>query len=189
MNVYQLSIAYVPEQDRVLVRVNTQEGKELQFWLTRRLTLGLSPLVDKAITDQAARHGGLAASHVASMDDISRKAVANFQRSETLKQADFATPYRTSGASVPMFDHPLVVTEVNITPQDNGQLRLSCAEKLPGAANPRSFQMALSQPLVHAFVHLLDRAVTQSQWREPPAGAPAAAADSGADPAKPGYLN
>ena len=189
MNVHQLSIAYVPEQDRVLVRVNTKEGKELKFWLTRRLTLGLSPLIDKVVTEQVARHGGLATSHVAVMDDMSKKAVAQFQRSETLKNADFATPYKASEASVPVFDHPLLVTEVNIAPLSNGQLRLSCAEKLPGAAIPRSFQMALSQQLIHAFVHLLDRAIKQSQWRGSPSDDAVAAATTVDLADKPGYLN
>ncbi len=192
MNVHQLSIAYVPEQDRVLVRVNTLEGQELQFWLTRRLTLGLSPLMDKVVTEHVARHGGPATSHVAAMDDMSKKAVAQFQRSETLKNADFATPYKATEASVPLFAHPLLVTEVNITPLSNGQLRLTCVEKLPQppAAAPRSFQMALSQQLIHAFVHLLDRAVAQSQWRElSGGGAVAAAPDPATAPDKPGYLN
>jgi len=209
MNVHQLSIAYVPEQDRILVRVNTKEGRELQFWLTRRLTLGLSPLLDKVVTEHAARHGGLATAHVATMDDLAKKAVAQFQRTETLKKADFATPYKASEASVPLFDHPLLVTEVNIAPLTNGQLRLSCAEKLPGQAvassivaggpvtgpavpPPRSFQMALSEQLIHAFVHLLERAVVQSRWRVVPDGA-TTPASTPPDPApgsdKPVYLN
>ena len=192
MNVHQLSIAYVPEQDRVLVRVNTLEGQELQFWLTRRLTLGLSPLMDKAVTEHVARHGGPATSHVAAMDDMSKKAVAQFQRSETLKNADFATPYKAKEGSAPLFAHPVLVTEVNLAPLGNGQLRLTCAEKLPQmpAATPRSFQMALSQQLIHAFVHLLDRAVAQSQWRQSPGSSAAAfAPDPATAPDRPGYLN
>ena len=192
MNVHQLSIAYMPEQDRVLVRVNTLEGKELQFWLTRRLTLGLSPLMDKVVTEHVARHGGPATSHVAAMDDLSKKAVAQFQRSETLRNSDFATPYKAAEAGVPLFAQPLLITEVNLTPLSNGQLRLSCAEKLPRtpAAAPRSFQMALSQQLIHAFVHLLDRAITQSQWRESSgSGATSGTPDPAAGTHKPGYLN
>ncbi len=125
---------------------------------------------------------------------MSKKAMAQFQRAETLKNADFATPYKASDAHVPLFDQPLLVTEVNVAPLANGQLRLSCAEKLPGAgpAAPRSFQMALSQQLIHAFVHLLERAVTQSRWREAGTGA-APAGRQPPEPAagseKPTYLN
>ncbi len=191
MNVHQLSIAFVPEQDRILARVNTKEGRELQFWFTRRLALGLSPLMDKAVTEHVLRHAGPATSHVATMDELAKKAVTQFQRSETLKRADFATPYKASEASVPLFETPLLVTEVNVAPLDNGQLRLSFAEKLPGRAGNRNFQMALSEQLIHAFVHLLERAIKQSQWRELPARAAQVAepAEPGNGPEKPGYLN
>ena len=190
MNVHQLSIAYVPEQDRILVRVNTKQGQELQFWFTRRLTLGLTPLLDRAVAEHAARQGGPATSHVASMDPMSKMAMAQFQRAETLKTSDFATPYKTPEAGVPLFESPLLVTEVNVAPLTNGQMRLSFSEKLTGVAEQRSLQMGLTDPLIHAFVHLLERAVAQSQWRASAQGAPESPA---ADPArgqdKPPYLN
>ena len=190
MNVHQLSIAYVAEQDRILVRVNTQQGQELRFWFTRRLTLGLAPLLDRAVTEHVARQGGPATSHVAAMDDLSRKAMAQFQRAETLKTSDFSTPYKTPPASVPLFESPLLVTEVNVAPLSNGQMRLSFSEKLTDGPAPRSFQMGLTDPLIHAFVHLLERALAQSQWRDPNPATPAPpAADPSAGPDRPQYLN
>ena len=190
MNVHQLSIAYVPEQDRIQVRVNTKQGQELRFWFTRRLTLGLLPLLDREVAEHVARQGGPATSHVAAMDDLSKQAMAQFKRTENLKSSDFATPYRTTEASVPVFDHPLLVTEINVAPLPNGQLRLSFAEKLSGDLEQRSFQMALSDELIHAFVHLLERAVQQSQWKDAALAAPAApAADPSRGPDKPQYLN
>jgi hypothetical protein len=192
MNLHQLSITYVPEQDRILARVNTQEGAELQFWLTRRLTLGLAPVLDKLVVEHTARNGGIAPTHVAQMDDIARKTVAQFQRAESLKSADFSTPYKPPAEHKPLFDHALLVTEVNLTPLSNGQMRLSCAEKLSGQPpdKQRNFQLGLSQQLLHAFVHLLERAIGQSQWRE--TGAPGAVAQKKAEPPAPertGYLN
>ena len=181
MNVHQLSIAYVPEQDRIQVRVNTKEGQELRFWFTRRLTTGLMPLLDRAVAEHVALQGGPATSHVAAMDDLSRQAMAQFKHTENLKTPD---------ASVPVFDHPLLVTEINLAPLPNGQLRLSFAEKLSGIQGQRSFQMALSDQLIHAFVHLLERAVQQSQWRDAtPAAAAASATDPSRGPDKPQYLN
>lgn len=190
MNVHQLSIAYVAEQDRILVRVNTKQGQELSVWFTRRLTLGLLPLLDRAVTEHVARQGGPATSHVAAMDDLSKKAMAQFKRSENLKSSDFATPYKSPDASVPVFQHPLLVTEVNVAPMPSGQLRLSFSEKLTGTQEQRSFQMALADQLIHAFVHLLERAVQQSQWRDASqAVAPAQPTDPSRGPDKPHYLN
>ena len=191
MNVHQLSIAYVPEQDRILARVNTTEGRELQCWFTRRVALGVAPLIDKLVTEQVARRGGLSPAHLAGMDDLARKAVAQFQKTEVLKGADFATPYKAAEVSLPLFDPPLLVTEVNMATLTNGQLKLAFTEKLPGKPASRNFQMALSDQLVQAFVHLLERAILQSRWREAPGADPALAPspEPSADSAKTGYLN
>lgn len=190
MQVHQLSITYVPEQDRILVRVNTRQGQELQFWFTRRLTLGLTPLLDRAVAEHAARQGGPATSHVAAMDTMSKMAMAQFQRAETLKTSDFATPYKTPEAAVPLLESPLLVTEVNVAPLSNGQMRLSFGEKLTGVAEHRSLQMGLTDSLIHAFVHLLERAVAQSQWRGSPPGAPEPReATPPGEQDKPPYLN
>ena len=47
MNIYQVCINYVNEEDRLLARINTREGQELRFWLTRRLSLAVMPLLEQ----------------------------------------------------------------------------------------------------------------------------------------------
>ena len=189
MHVRQMSISYQPEQDRILVRVNTSEERELQFWFTRRLTLGLAPLLERLTTEAAARRGGPATTHLANADPVTKKAMADFNRSETIRGADFSTPYQAPQASAPLFETPWLITEVNIATLAAGALRLKCSEKLSGAPQARQFELALSETLTHAFLHLLERAVVASQWREirpPDTQAPAAAP---AAPPPPGYLN
>lgn len=190
MNVHQLSVSYQPEQDRILVRINTTEGSELHFWLTRRLTLGLTPVLDKVAAEQGVRQGvgGVPPAQVAAMDPLSKKAVADFQRSETLRGADFRTPYQSAKETPPLFERPLLLTEVAITPLANGQLRLACAEKLAGG-QPRSFQLALTPQLIHAFMHLLERALQKSQWREVAAARATVRPDPAPGTDKPTYLN
>ncbi len=191
MHVRQLSIRYQPEQDRILVRVNTSDERELQFWFTRRLTLGLMPLFERIMTDNAARSGGPATTHLASADPLAKKAMADFARAQTIRNADFSTPYQTAEANQPLFESPLLITETSITPLAGAQMRLSCTEKLadtPQAA--RRFELALSQQLTHAFMHLLERAVEASQWRK--AGAASTLSNSDTQPpaaSKPNYLN
>ena len=52
MNIHQLSVNYLQEQDRILLRINTSAGEELRLWLTRRLTLNLWPMLTKIVADQ-----------------------------------------------------------------------------------------------------------------------------------------
>ena len=51
MQIHQMSVTYLPEQDRILLRINTTEGEETRMWLTRRLMVGLWPLLTKLLTD------------------------------------------------------------------------------------------------------------------------------------------
>ncbi len=192
MHVRQLSISYLPEQDRILVRVNTSDSHELQYWFTRRLTLGLLPLLDRVVTEHAAIAGGPATTHMAAADLTAKKAMADFARAETMRSADFSTPYKTPATGQPLFDSPLLITDISIAPLAGAQMRMSCTEKFGNSAQPvRRFELALSQQLSHAFVHLLERAVDASQWRT--AGAADAIHSSDLPPAspatKPDYLN
>lgn len=166
MHVHQLSITYVPEQDRIQVRVNTRQGQELRLWLTRRIALGLAPMLDRAVDALAARQCGLDGAQAVAMDDMARKAITQFRRAENLKASDFTTPYQTSPDSVDVFGQPILVTEVSAAPLTGGQLRLGFAEKLTGEPAQRSFQLSLTDQLLHAFVHLLEGALGQSQWRD-----------------------
>ncbi len=186
MHVHQLSITYLPEQDRILIRVNTSENRELQCWFTRRLTLGLAPLLERMVTETAAASRGPATTHLANADPTAKKAVADFNRSETIRGADFSTPYRVAEATAPLFDSPLLITEVNTAQLGGGKLRLNCIEKLSGTPLARKFELALSDNLTHAFMHLLERAVVASQWRGHHTSEATAA-----EPAPPGtgYLN
>ncbi len=188
MHVHQLSITYLPEQDRILVRINTSDKRELQFWITRRLALGLMPLLERISTETAARQGGPATAHMAKADPLAKKAIVEFQRSETLSKADFSTPYQPPPEGAPIFSDPLLITEINMTPLAGNQLRLHCTEKLAGRPGQRTFDLNLSDTLTHAFIHLLERAVKGSQWRD---GAAAPTAEPAAPVAAPrtDYLN
>jgi hypothetical protein len=41
------------DNDRILVRINTQHGEEMRLWFTRRLVLGLWPSLSRAVAHAA----------------------------------------------------------------------------------------------------------------------------------------
>ena len=66
--------------------------------------------------------------------------------------------------------------------------RTSASQLWRRKAAPRSFEMALQDQMVYAFVHLLEVAIASAQWSEPAAGASASPAGAH-DGEKPQYLN
>jgi hypothetical protein len=196
MNIHQLSVNYIQEQDRILVRINTSAGEELRLWFTRRLTLNLWPMLTKIVSDQVVQQEAVKAPELAPVianDAETRKMVAEFKKEENLQNADFKTPYKDQPAALPLGAEPLLVTEVNVSPLPTGQLQLSFSEKLTGVQNVRGFQMALESQMTHGLVHLLEKALNTSLWREVHGIAPAVQAPQLPDepPAgdKPKYLN
>lgn len=197
MNIHQLSVTYQPEQDRILARVNTTAGEEMRLWLTRRLMVGLWPLLSKLMTEHLLRLEA-AGSSLDAADDEMKQMLADFRRQEFLQQADFETPYQEKQARLPLGAEPLLVTDVDASPLPNGRLRLSFNENAAGraadaAAEPRRFQMEMEPRLMQGLMHLLEQALAQSRWRE--AFAPAAVtedpthAEGATRPSRPRYLN
>jgi hypothetical protein len=164
MKIHQLSVAYLAQHDRILVRVNTTAAHEMRLWLTRRLMLGVWPLLSKLFTTHLLKLEA-AGSSLETADEGLRRMLTDFRKQEFLKHADFDTPYRESQAQQPLGEEPLLVTDVDASPLPNGRLQLSFHERSHGPVKPRSFQMEMEPKLMQGR-HLLEQAVALSQWSE-----------------------
>jgi len=168
MDIRQISIRYHQDHDRIKVNINTSAGEEVQMWLTRRMTLRLWPLINQVVIDhfavpEDAKTDGFV--NLSTMDPQTKAILADFQRQEAIQNADFSTPYQAAAAMRPMGESPLVVTEVNLTPQGNGQMQLNFRELLDEPVSSRGFQMDLPIDLVFALMQLLSHALEQAQWQ------------------------
>jgi hypothetical protein len=192
MKIHQLSVNYLAEQDRILVRINTAASEEMRLWLTRRLMLGLWPLLSKLLTKHLLKLEAAGTSLDTADEDL-KKMLADFRKEEFLKDADFETPYQENQAVQPLGEEPLLVTDVDASPLPNGRLRLSFNERPPNAEKPRSFQMEMEPKLMQGLMHLLEQALGRSQWREafgpPTAVEDGLTAEEESAARKPRYLN
>ena len=188
-----MSVTYLPEQDRILMRINTREAEEMRMWLTRRLMVGLWPLLTRLLTEHLLKLED-AGTSLTSADEALKKMLTDFRKEEFLSKADFDTPYQEGAARLPLGEEPLLVTDVDATPQPGGPLRLSFNERPPGGEDkPRSFNLEMEPKLMQGLMHLLDQALRQSQWQESFAATASleelGGEDDGSPPRKPKYLN
>ncbi len=169
MDIRQLSVRYHVDQDRILVTINTSGGEEVQMWLTRRIALGLWPLVNRVVIDhfaipQDARTDGFV--DLAAMGPKTREMLADLRRQEAVQAADFNTPYQQLPIPTrPLGNVPLLVTEVNLTPKTDGQLQMNFRELLTEPDSSRGFQLDMPTDLVFGLIQLLNHALGQSQWQ------------------------
>ncbi len=167
MNIHQLSVRYLPEQDRILLSVNTTDGQELDLWLTRRMVLALWPqLNDMALNHFAvpadARTDGFV--NLSALDTATRQVLADTRRQELLHKADFKTPYRATARTRPMGASPLLPVEITLKPLDVQQVELHFKEQTGTAGSGRGLQLALQAQLVFSLVHMLRQSLEHTGW-------------------------
>lgn len=201
MDIRQLSIHYHIEQDRILIRVNSSAGDEVQMWLTRRMALRLWPLINQVVVDHFALPPNAHTDgdvDLAAMAPQTRALLADARREEAVQNADFSTPYRDTATNHPLGNAPLLVTEVNLTPKVDGVMHMNFRELLEDPPSTRSFQLDLQADMVFAVIQLLGKALGQADWNLDPT-ATAVAVKVGEDPVdevdfapdarRPTYLN
>jgi len=150
MRLHQIRIDYQPEHDRLLLRVNTDEGAELRFWLTRRFVKGLWPVLLKAAeTVGEAR---------AQSDPNVRKAMLEFEHEKALQQADFATPYKAA-SNLPLGAEPLLLTRLRAQPDGRGNVVFAMHP-----AQGQGMDLAMDTMLLHSFTRLIQGAVATTDW-------------------------
>ena len=161
MNIHQVCVTYINEHDRFLVRINTRGQQEVRLWFTRRLTLGLLPLLHHAAQEQVRRQ----AKPVNPADPLTTQRqhlLDNFSQEAASYKGDFETPYQEAADSLPLGPEPLLVTEIKLTPQPNGELQIGILEKI--GEQSRHLQMSLDPILTRGLVSLLDKGMISSQW-------------------------
>lgn len=193
MNIHQISVNYVPEQDRCLVRINSHGGEELRLWFTRRLVLGLMPHLTRTAGEQMQQHTGPAV--LAAPVELQRQQMlVSFQKEADAYQGDYQTPFKAEASALPLGKEPALITEVKLTLLPSGKVDLQLIEKT--TAQTRNIQLGMTPQLMQGLLHLLGEAMKKSDWlRVPPPVAElpmvqtleVAAALASAD--KPKYLN
>lgn len=200
MDIRQFSVLYILEQDRILVRINSGAGEEVQMVLTRHMTLRLWPMLNRLVIDHLAIPADAKTDgyvDLAAMGSRSREILADLRRQEVAEKADFKTPYSGDTAHRPLGDIPLLVTEVNLTPKPDGVLQMNFKEILKEPASNRGFQLDMAADMVFGVIQLFHHALEQSEWLQ---GAPKPVAsmtqmpapdelDFSPDATRPTYLN
>lgn len=163
MNIHQVCVSYIHEQDRFLVRINTRSEEEVRLWFTRRLTLGLLPLLDKASSKLLASQAA-PVSIASPLEEQRQRMLDNFKQEAAAHDGDYQTPYREKVSVLPLGSEPLLVTEIKMTPLANGKLQLEILEKL--AESVRHLQITMDAQLTCGLVQLLNQGVSASQWAD-----------------------
>ena len=147
----QIQIRYVPVEDRIVLRLNTEDSSEFRFWITRRYAKILSTSLMKLLR---------------SSEDIQEykeeevlKAVMSFQHEEALAKADFAKTFQAQPKNLPLGNTPILLSKLTVKQTADGNPML-CMYPEQG----QGIDLALQRQLLHSISKLFADALDASEW-------------------------
>lgn len=161
MNIHQLSVLFDERQDRLLMRVNTQDAQEIRMWLTRRIALKLAAPLEMAIAKMESRNAS-----VSLADAQAQSMLVELKHDDFLQKADLKTPFSNERKSLPLGAEPLIVTEITINIQSKSGVQMVFQDGGDPQTTPRNCTLHMQPPLVHGLLHLLQKAVNSAHWRD-----------------------
>ncbi len=151
MRLHQLKLDFIPEQDRLLLRVSTDNQQEVRLWLTRRALRLLWPLLV-----QMARSSPEVALQ---SNPQARDALVGMQHEQALSKADFAKPFEEVPREMPLGAEPILVARMRSNRDDQGKQILGLLPQKGQGIN-----LTLDNTLLHSFCKLVQNAVAKADW-------------------------
>lgn len=151
MRLHQLKLDFIPEQDRLLLRVSTDNRLEMRLWLTRRALRLLWPLLVQMV--RSAPEVALQSNPQA------RDALVGMQHEQALRQANFAAPFEETPREMPLGAEPILVARIQTNKDAGGNHVLGL---LPQQG--QGIHLTLDNTLLHSLCKLLQNAVAKSDW-------------------------
>ena len=147
----QIQIRYVSIEDRIVLRLNTEDSSEFRFWITRRYAKILSTSLLNLL-----QSAGAILEH---KEEEVQKAVMSFQHEEAISKADFAKTFQAQPKSMPLGDVPVLLSKLTVKQTDDGNPML-CMYPEQG----QGIDLALTQQLLHSISKLFADALQASEW-------------------------
>ncbi|MGB1111191.1 MAG: hypothetical protein ACPG4N_12595 [Gammaproteobacteria bacterium] len=146
----QLNIGFDAAQDRLLLRVRSDDNQEVRLWLTRRYVRLLWGVIIDLLSE---------ANPIPEEKPEVRKAVLAFQQSQALETTDFQTPYQEDVEERPLGEAPILVTEIRKRVLENGRYSLGLSPK-----KGRGIEIGCDTNMLHAILKFLGDAVAKADW-------------------------
>lgn len=149
MAIKQLNCAYVPLEDRVLLRVNTDQDEQYGVWLTRAVCRNL------LATLLSAERAMLGIGEQAPMGNDAM--IQDFRREGELAEADFSQRYE-GARKAPLGPAPVLATEFQVI-NEHGLTTLHAE-----LATKRRISITLPPKLVHGLIKMLLDVQRKGDW-------------------------
>ena len=151
MRLHQLKLDFIAEQDRLLLRVSTDNQLEVRLWLTRRALRLLWPRLVQMVSSSPEVK--------LQSNPEARNALIGMQHEQALKHANFSKSFDEAPREMPLGAEPILVVNIRTRRDSEGRQVLGL---LP--LHGEGIHLTLDNTLLHSFCKLLQNAVAKSEW-------------------------
>ena len=148
---HQFQMAFVAEQDRMLLRISTRDKAELRLWMTRRVVRLLWDALLKMIE--------VGPEEDAPIEAKKREAILHFEHQSAVEQTDFETPFQEAAVSYPLGEEGVLVASMQISRRPRGACTLKLSPK-----HGKGITMNLDDKLMHSFMEMLIDSSKRAEW-------------------------
>jgi len=146
----QIQMAYKPEEDRILFRVNTLAREEFRFWVTRRYAM----ICLKVLQDHLNRDPDISA-----QQSIEAKtAVREFKQEQAQQNADYSRVFSSDAATYPLGEEPRLAFKLSYA--FKGDLMTLTIEPETG----QGISLVINRELNTSMTRLILSANRQAGW-------------------------
>ncbi len=147
----QLQMVYVPEEDRILFRVNSIGKKEFRFWVTRRYAM----LMAKVLNDHKQTDPDISSQ----VTEEAKEAVQNFKKEKAMDEATFGEKFKEEGNEYPLGKNIQLAFKLSYNMRSNGTLNLNVQPK-----EGQGISIVLNQDINTTLTQLLIVAGNKGDW-------------------------
>jgi hypothetical protein len=148
---HQFQMAFVAEQDRMLMRISTQDKAEIRLWLTRRVVRLLWGALLKMVE--------IGPKNDAPAGSDAHEAILHFEHQSAVEQSDFKTPFQESADSYPLGKEGVLVVGMQVSRRQNGVYELKLRPK-----QGKGIDINLNDKLMHSFMEMLIHSSSRAKW-------------------------
>ncbi|MBL4680478.1 MAG: hypothetical protein JKY88_07115 [Pseudomonadales bacterium] len=147
----QMQMLFVPEEDRILFRINSTGKQEYRFWITRRYSLLLLEILRK--------HADIDPDVSTQINPEAKEAIKNFKSEQAIQGADFKQKFNEDAEEFPLGESIPLAFKLNY--KINGdELHLGIHPK-----EGNGIDIVIGSELNPTLMQLLIHAGKKGDWR------------------------
>jgi hypothetical protein len=156
--IHQLQASYSPAEDRILLKFNTTDGVEFQFWLTRLFVKKFWPNLVSTMEVNIQQQSENTKDTVGSDTSLKDK-VLGFMHQSAVENANFSSDFKASKSPCPLGEAPVLVHRAGLHAKGGNSFMLSLHPEVG-----LGVELGVDQNLLHLLSKLIHDAVAQIDW-------------------------